>query len=189
VTRDSAALILAAGSARRFGGDKRQALGAWNGPLLHHVLSLYRPLFAQLAVVTVAADDFGDAACRQFGARRLINPAAECGMGSSLAVGIEWLVAGGFAGVVVGLADMPWIAASTIAAVRDALSRDACAVAPAFGAELGFPRGIPAADFARLRGLDGDRGAGALLEWRRLACGDSGILRDIDRPDDVGETS
>jgi len=186
---DVAALILAAGSSNRFGRDKRRALGPWQGPLLHHVLALYRPIFADLAVVTGADDAFGIEACRLFEARLVVNSRAWRGIGSSLAVGMGWLIEGGFAGVVVGLADMPWIAPATIVEVKQALSRDLRPVAPVWQGESGFPRGIPAAHFDRLRSLDGDHGAGALLDWHPLPCDDPGVRRDVDRPEDVGEMS
>ena len=39
-----------------------------------------------------------------------------------------------------------------------------------------------------LLNLTGDRGASAVIDWRQalwLECGDPGILRDIDKPEDV----
>jgi molybdenum cofactor cytidylyltransferase len=184
----TAGLILAAGQSTRFGSDKRQALGAWSGPLLHHVLGLYRPLFTNLGVVIGSDDRFGEEACRLFSAHGLVNPEAPRGIGGSLAVGIGWLAAQGFGGVVVGLADMPWIAANTIAQVKTALERDKRAVAPSFDQQIGFPRGIPAGLFAALSRLEGDRGAAQILDWRQallLPCDDPGILRDIDLPEDI----
>jgi len=182
-----AALILAAGRGSRFGSDKRRAAGPWSGPLLHHVLGLYRPLFGALAVVTGPDDPFGEEACRLFSAHRIVNPAAEQGMGTSLARGAEWLIAEGVGCAVVGLADMPWIRPETIAAVA-AAGLDGQAVAPSFEGKPGFPRKLPAASFPELLTLTGDRGASAVIDWRQalwLDCGDPGILRDIDKPEDV----
>lgn len=183
-----AALILAAGRGTRFGADKRQALGPWEGPLLHHVLGLYRPLFATLGVVTAAEDPFGEEACRLFSARRVINPEAEQGMGTSLAKGAAWLEEEGAACAIVGLADMPWIRPATIAAIAAEGLRSGRAVAPAFEGKPGFPRALPAGLFADLRALTGDRGASAVIDWRQalwLDCEDPGILRDIDTPQDI----
>jgi molybdenum cofactor cytidylyltransferase len=182
-----AALILAAGQGSRFGSDKRRTPGPWNGPLLHHVLGLYRPLFDRLAVVTGLDDPFGEEACRLYSAHRIINPEAQQGMGTSLAKGAEWLMAQDVACAVVGLADMPWIRPETIAAVA-AAGLDGQAVAPAFEGKPGFPRALPAALFSDLLRLTGDRGASAVIDWRQalwLDCGDPGILRDIDKPEDV----
>ena len=182
------ALILAAGAASRFGSDKRQALGPWQGPLLHHVLGLYRPLFADLAVVIGPDDRFGAEACAAFGVTALINPEPDLGMGRSLAVGIGWLAGRGLDAALIGLADMPWISSSVIARVTAALLAEMRLVAPLWRGEIGFPRGIPAAYFAQLASLSGDRGAGALLDWRSallLEEAEQGVVRDIDRPEDV----
>jgi molybdenum cofactor cytidylyltransferase len=185
---DKAALILAAGRGTRFGADKRQALGPWNGPLLHHVLGLYRPLFARLGVVTASDDPFGAEACRLFSASRVINPDAEQGMGASLARGAAWLAGEGVDCAVIGLADMPWIEPATIAAIAAEGLRAGRPVAPAFEGRPGFPRALPAALFPQLLTLSGDRGASSVIDWRQalwLDCEDAGILRDIDTPQDI----
>jgi molybdenum cofactor cytidylyltransferase len=185
---EAAALILAAGRAARFGSDKRRAIGPWDGPLLHHVLGLYRPLFTDLAVVTGSDDEFGEEACRLFSAHRVINPEAEQGMGTSLAKGAAWLIGQGAGCAVIGLADMPWINPETIAAVTTEGVRSGQAVAPSFAGKLGFPRALPASLFPALQTLTGDRGAAALIDWRQarwLECRDPAILRDIDTPEDI----
>jgi molybdenum cofactor cytidylyltransferase len=185
---EAACLILAAGRGTRFGSDKRQAGGPWQGPLLHHVLGLYRPLFRALGVVTGPDDPFGEEACRLFSARRIVNPEAEQGMGTSLARGAAWLIEEGAACAVIGLADMPWIVPETIAAIAAEGLRAGCAVAPSFEGKPGFPRALPESSFPLLLALSGDRGAAAVIDWRRalwLEGADPGILRDIDTPEDV----
>jgi len=182
------ALILAAGSGRRFGSDKRRATGPWHGPLLHHVLGLYRPLFSTLGVVIGPDDAFGEEACRFFSAHPLVNPDAGQGMGTSLARGAEWLIEQGADCAVIGLADMPWIRPETIAAVAAEGLRSGRAVAPSFDGKPGFPRALPAALLPNLLALTGDRGAATIIDWRQalwLDGEDPGILRDIDRPEDI----
>lgn len=183
-----AALILAAGRGSRFGSDKRQARGPWDGPLLHHVLGLYRPLFETLGVVTSADDPFGAEACRLFSAHRVVNPEADRGMGTSLARGAAWLIEERADCAIIALADMPWIKPETIAAVAEAGLKGSRTVAPSFGGQPGFPRVLPASLFPDLLTLTGDRGASSVLDWDQalwLECGDPGILRDIDKPEDV----
>ena len=156
VSPDTACVILAAGRGRRFGSDKRRAEGPWSGPLLHHVLGLYRPLFGQMAVVIGPDDSFGAEACRRYSARTLINPEAELGMGRSLAVGAGWLIEEGAVCAVIGLADMPWISPDTIAEVAAVGRARGQPVAPAYRGTIGFPRALPAVLFPTLAKLSGD---------------------------------
>jgi molybdenum cofactor cytidylyltransferase len=184
-----AAIVLAAGRARRFGSDKRQATGPWQGALLHHVLSLYRPLFSAVTLVIGPDDAFGADAARRFQALAVVNPEPDRGIGRSLALAIDGL--GRCDGAVIALGDMPFVPAAVIARVRDGLRDHGRLIAPLCDGQLGFPRGIPAGQFAALAGLDGDRGAGGRLDWSAaltFPVTDAGVLRDIDRPQDVGPT-
>lgn len=184
----AAALLLAAGRGRRFGADKRQAMGDWQGPLLHHVIGLYRPLFSQIALVIPDQDPFGLGACAEFNLTALVNPAAERGMGSSLAIGIGWAMAQGVESAIIGLGDMPWIEPSLIERIAVASLQSARLVAPSWCGEIGFPRAIPAQDFPRLTDLTGDRGASERLAWQEallIETDDQGVVQDIDRPQDV----
>ena len=188
---EAACIILAAGRAARFGSDKRQATGPWEGPLLHHIVKLYRPLFSQLAVVIRPHDAFGADACDGSGAVALVNPEAERGMGRSLAIGAAWLRDIDAPCAVIALGDMPWIAPGTISAIAAEGLAHRCPVAPVFRGLLGFPRALPATLFSELAALTGDRGASSLLDWekaRQLECEDPGILRDIDTPADLTES-
>ncbi len=185
-----ACVILAAGAATRFGADKRQATGPWKGPLLHHIVTLYRPFFSNLAVVIRPQDRFGLAACEGSAAVPLVNPEAERGMGRSLAIGAAWLREIDAPCAVIALGDMPWIDPGTISAVAAEGFAQRCPVVPVFRGRLGFPRALPAAFFSELIGLTEDRGASSVLDWQkahRLECEDPGILRDIDTPSDIGE--
>lgn len=191
MTRPVACVILAAGRGTRFGSDKRRAEGPWGGPLLHHVLSLYRPLFQRMAVVIGPDDPFGAEACVRFSIPSLVNPEAEKGMGGSLAIGARWLMKEGSSCAVIGLADMPWILADTIAAVAVSGLKSGRPVAPAYRGEIGFPRALPAVLFPSLARLSGDKGASAVVDWSQalwLECDDPGVLQDIDRPEDISRS-
>lgn len=186
-----ACVILAAGRGTRFGSDKRQAEGPWKGPLLHHVLGLYRPHFAKLAVVIGPEDGFGAEACALFSAVSRINPDPERGMGSSLAAGAAWLIEEAASAVIIGLADMPWISPATIAAVARAAG-PSVPVAPVHEGKPGFPRALPSLLFPALTRLSGDKGASSLFDWREahlIECCDPGILRDIDVMGDIQQAT
>ena len=113
-------------------------------------------------------------------------PAADAGMGSTLASGVAatqqacgWLVM---------LADMPLVAASTIAAVRDSLIAGASIARPEYHGQPGHPVGFAAICRAELLALQGDVGARPLLARfpvTSLLSDDPGCVWDIDRPEDL----
>ncbi|CAB3673176.1 nucleotidyltransferase family protein [Paraburkholderia rhynchosiae] len=115
-------------------------------------------------------------------------PAAERGMGASLAAGIQASEDAG--GWIVALADMPRIHLTTIEAVARALDGGASIVAPFYEGQRGHPVGFGAEHRDALLALDGDSGARSLLtsqRMMRLDVDDAGILRDVDTPEDLRE--
>lgn len=181
-------LLLAAGSATRFGSDKLAHR------LLHGV-----PIAAQsarhlrtgvdrvVAVVKPGAASLEKLLKDEHCEVAICENAAE-GMGASLACAAR--AAGEADGYVVALADMPFVRPSSIAAVRDALGGGATLCAPYFRARRGHPVGIGGVFFERLLQLRGDEGARKLLAendklLKKIAVGDPGVIRDIDRPEDL----
>jgi molybdenum cofactor cytidylyltransferase len=111
---------------------------------------------------------------------------AERGMGASLAAGIE--ASADAEGWIVGLADMPRIAVSTIEAVARTLDDGASIVVPFYRGQRGHPVGFGPEHRDALMALDGDTGARVLLiehQIARLDVDDPGILRDVDTPEDL----
>ncbi len=180
-------ILLAAGSATRFGSDKLShrlphgvTIAAQAARHLHSVIP------EVFAVVKPGADALA-AALSQDCAIVVCENAAE-GMGASLACGMR--SAGKADGYVVALADMPFVRTASIAAVRDALVAGAAIAAPYFRARRGHPVGISGAFHAELLAATGDEGARRLLadhESRvvKIPVGDPGVIRDIDTPDDL----
>jgi molybdenum cofactor cytidylyltransferase len=179
-------ILLAAGSATRFGGDKLLATLPDGAPIgvaaLNHlgaavdaVVAVVRPGDAALAAALAAA-----------GARVTACPCAADGMGASLAWGVRaaplaasWLIA---------LADMPWIQSATIARVVDALRGGARIAAPSWRDARGHPVGLTSGFYAELSALSGDEGAKTILARHSvslIATEDAGILRDVDTPADL----
>jgi len=108
------------------------------------------------------------------------------GMGASLACAAR--AAGAAEGYLVALGDMPFIRRSSIAAVRDALAGGAAIVAPYFRSRRGHPVGIAGKYLQELLALKGDEGARQLLAQQavlKIPLGDPGVIRDIDRPEDL----
>jgi len=189
------AILLAAGSARRFGSDKLRHALPHDVPIAIQALRNLKAVFGQdvLAVVRPGAQELA----RLFRAEDCavaVCERADEGMGASLACGIRAAnaahAAGAADGYVIALGDMPFIRASTIAAVRDALSGGAALAAPYFRARRGHPVGLSARFRAELEGLQGDEGAKRLLsehagELVKVPVGDPGAIRDIDAPGDL----
>jgi molybdenum cofactor cytidylyltransferase len=186
------AILLAAGSARRFGSDKLRHALPHDVPIAIQAARNLRAVFGDgvLAVIRPDARElaglFGKENCKVTVCER----AAE-GMGASLACGVRAANAAGPAdGYVVALGDMPFIRASTIEAVRDALAGGAALAAPYFRARRGHPVGISGRFRAELESLQGDEGAKQLLaahagELVKIPVGDPGAIRDIDSPGDL----
>jgi len=112
------------------------------------------------------------------------------GLGSSLAAGVE--ASADAEGWLVALADMPFISEHTMRAVRDALAAGALIAAPRDGVSgtRGHPVGFARALREELIAIRGDEGARSVIQRHRdavqlIRVDDGGILRDIDRPEDL----
>ena len=184
-----AGLILAAGLSKRFGSDKRQALGPDGRSLLAACVATFAEAFDRLGVVIPPGDDFGQWICRRSRAAHIVNPHPSQGQGRSLACGAAWLAAQpDVEGVVIGLADMPMVNASTVQQLRDLLLRTGRPVVATYHGELGHPRGLPREWFGPLTGLTGDAGARDLVDWSRaesLESDDAGVVSDVDTPEQL----
>lgn len=179
-------LLLAAGSATRFGSDK-----------LRHRLPHGVPIAVQSArhlrsevgrVVAVVRDEDLKTLLEKEGCQAIVFPDAAEGMGASLACAAR--TAGRADGYLVALADMPFIRRTSIAAVRAALERGAPLAAPYFRSRRGHPVGIAGTFFEALVSLRGDEGARQLLvenetQLVKIPVGDPGVIRDIDTPGDL----
>ena len=181
-------LLLAAGSATRFGSDKLQHA------LPHGVaiaVQAARHLKAGVSRVVAVVRPDGARTARALAAEGcevvVCDRAAE-GMGASLACAAR--AAGAADGYLVALGDMPFVRPSTIGAVRDALAAGAALAAPYFRARRGHPVGFAGSFRAELETLSGDEGAKRLLDAHaarlvKVPVGDPGVIRDIDRPSDL----
>ena len=186
------AILLAAGSGSRFGGDK-----------LLHPLPDGTPIGAAAArnllaavpdvVAVVRPGDFPLAdLLEQEGCYVMVCPSAARGMGASLAHGIG--ARRGADGWIVTLADMPLIKSATIAAIVRELEAGKHLVAPAYQGQRGHPVGFGKRFAPQLLALDGDTGARDIIAAHKselvlVECDDSGVLHDIDRREDLKRDS
>jgi molybdenum cofactor cytidylyltransferase len=181
-------LLLAAGSASRFGSDKLQH------PLPHGVaiaVQSARHLRAAVSRVVAVVRPGAQETARALGAEGCevaVCEQAATGMGASLACAVR--AAGAADGYLVALGDMPFVRPSTIAAVRDALAAGALLAAPYWRARRGHPVGFAGSLRTELEAISGDDGAKHVLAAHaarlvKVPVGDPGAIRDIDRPSDL----
>lgn len=181
-------LLLAAGSASRFGSDKMQHVLVHGVPVaVQSARHLKAAVDRVVAVVRPGAEDTRRALEAE-GCEVATCADAREGMGASLACGAR--AAGDVDGYLVALGDMPFVRPSSIAAVRDALAGGAPLAAPYFHGRRGHPVGISGRFRAELEACTGDEGAKQLLAGRaadmvKIPVGDPGVIRDIDQPSDL----
>ena len=182
------AILLAAGAASRFGGEKLLhplpdgvAIGA------HAARNLVAAGLDVIAVVKPGDFPLADM-LEQEGCRVTVCPHAARGMGTSLAHAVaECRNANGW---IIALADMPSVRSATIATVVRNLESGLEIVAPAYQGRRGHPVGFAKSYAPRLLALDGDAGARDLLaahgkELTLIECDDPGVLLDIDSRADL----
>ena len=179
-------LLLAAGSATRFGSDKLRHALPHGVPI---AVQAARQLKSELGdVVVVVRDRAATDTFEGEGCRTVVCENAAEGMGASLACAVR--AAGPQDGYIVALGDMPFVRRTSIAAVREALERGAAIVQPFFRARPGHPVGFAGRFFPELSKLQGDEGARRVIaanasELVKIPIGDPGVIRDIDTPDDL----
>jgi len=180
-------ILLAAGSATRFGGDKLLARLADGTPIgVAALRNLAAGVDAVVAVVR-PSDDKLAAALAPCGARVTACPRASEGMGTSLAWGVR--AAPAASSWVVTLADMPWIRPASVASVAEALRDGAAIAAPSWRGSRGHPVGFASSFYPELAALSGDEGAKAILARHPITLietDDDGVVRDVDTPKDLG---
>lgn len=178
-----AALVLAAGASRRFGSDKRLH-PVQRRPMLAHTLSIYRAVLADVGVVIRPNEPAMVALAEAAGCRVIEAADAPLGLSRSLAAGVAAMRHAD--GLLVGLADMPFVRADTLRALVATMRRlPRRIVRPAHAGAPGNPVGFPPSQYDALTRLRGDAGAREMLvgaDVITVPVDDAGVLRDVDRP-------
>ena len=187
------AIVLAAGSGRRFGGGKLTSPRG-DGLLLDGALEAAFAAPARTVSVVWGADEGVLEAASRFADRTgqaarlhlVHNIHHEEGMGGSLRTGVANLPPDA-AGAFVFLGDMPRIPHDIAPKLAAALAAGARAAAPVCGGQRGHPALFSAELFPALLSLAGDRGAGWLLNAMThgltlIPTDDHGVLFDVDEP-------
>ena len=181
-------ILLAAGAATRFGSNKLLHALPDGTPIAAASLRNLRAALPRVVAVIRPGALKLEERLRREGAEVTACERAEEGMGTSLAHAVR--ASRDADGWVVALADMPFIRPETIRRVVERLAAGAAIVAPAWQGERGHPVGFAGRFGSDLERLTGDAGARELLKGARATvelvdCDDPGVLRDIDRPEDL----
>ncbi len=185
------AILLAAGFARRFGSQKLLARLPDGRCVVEAVTQNLFDAMGRSNVIAVVGEDAAlIKVLEQCGSEVTVNVETENGMGSSIAAGIRASMDA--AGWLIALGDMPQVSPQTISRVCETLESGAGIVIPTFNGARGHPVAF-AKDYRdellALRGDQGARGVVAAADPRRvvyLPVADSGVLADIDTPEDLG---
>jgi molybdenum cofactor cytidylyltransferase len=183
------AILLAAGSSRRFGSPK--LLAPWRGrPLWEHALAALTAAPEVAETLVVVAPGFA-APPPSPRCRFVVNPEHEEGMGASLRAGVRAAAADTEA-FLVALADMPILPAGLIAALAACYrAGERPLVVPVCGGRRGHPVLIGARFRDELLVVRGDVGARGVLAAHpelvaTIETEDEGVLFDVDDPGDLG---
>jgi molybdenum cofactor cytidylyltransferase len=191
-------LLLAAGKSSRFidasgkQSDKLAALLPNTHPaqsIIHRSASTLLTACSR-SIAVMKPDSPHQQTMQSLGLQTIIAQLAEHGMGESLAAGARAAIAQGASGVIVMLADLPYVKAETVRAIADALRKGASIAVPRYQGKQGHPVGFNYLHLPTLAALSGDVGAKAVLSQNAtdiawLELDDQGILIDIDEPDSI----
>jgi molybdenum cofactor cytidylyltransferase len=185
-----AGILLAAGKGRRFDPDGvqdklLQRLPSGDVVIAASANHLYAALTHVVAVIRPDSRALRSL-LEKFGCDIVECNVADQGMAASLVHALKhardadgWLIA---------LADMPFVSSDTIAALAQAICDGADIAVPIHQGRRGNPVAFSRAHLADLLQLQGDQGARRLLKIcpvTEVTVDDSGILRDIDTPEDL----
>jgi molybdenum cofactor cytidylyltransferase len=184
-------ILLAAGKGRRFdptGFHNKLLLPLRDGTPV--VVASARALLAVLprVIAVVRPDDTRVAALLQdAGCEVSVCIESYSGMAASLVHGLELSLPDGD-GWVIALGDMPYVQASTIQGLSDALAAGAGIAVPVCDGKRGNPVGFSTVHLPALLALSGDRGARSIVYTNlvtEVEVPDQGIFDDIDTPSDL----
>lgn len=186
-------ILLAAGSSRRFGGNKLltplngKPLYAWGLAALDEV----RKQREDCTLTVVSRYPEIREAARALGAQAVDSPDSEKGQSYSIRAGLQSLGRVEEEDFLLFLpADQPWITPNTISRLLDAAGPDTWTATAAFGERVGTPTLFSARLLPDLLALEGDRGGRKLMGRPGQPCtvvqaGSERELDDVDYPEQL----
>lgn len=180
-------ILLAAGSSRRYGSDKRLQKLDNGKTLLSHSADALQSAVDDLLIVLAPGDELLAKSLQSLATRCCFNPQADRGMGTSISRAVQdspdadaWLIMP---------VDLPLIRSDTIHRVVSALTPDR-AVVPICHGVRGHPVAFSRSFASELSALSGDIGGREILQRHNgkvtwLNIHDPGIHLDLDRKSDI----
>ncbi|MGB5345043.1 MAG: nucleotidyltransferase family protein [Woeseia sp.] len=182
------ALVLAAGSASRYGSPKQLAHYQGTALVTRSVRLAERLCADRSVLVTGFAGREVHAACAPLRGFTVYNEDYPQGLGTSIARGVA-VLRGVADGVLLLLADQPLVTLEHLRALEARWrAQPERAVASRYAGSVGVPAILPAADFEALLALAGDSGAKAIIEAHGsglITLDFAAAATDIDRPQDL----
>jgi molybdenum cofactor cytidylyltransferase len=185
-----AAVVLAAGLARRMGRQKL-LLQLQGKPVVRWAVERILPHVEDVVIVTGADDAAIRQALSDLQVRFAVNPRPQDGQGTSIAVGVAALKPWTRAAMI-ALGDQPRIPDAVVRTLLEAFQTSGKAiVAPVYRGVQGTPVVFSSEIFAELRTLAGDSGARAVVAARperveRISI-DLAMPPDVDTPEDYAK--
>lgn len=184
-----AAIVLAAGSATRFGGDKLSA--PFRGePLVAHAIRAARAAPVERVILVCGEHlDIGQwTGAPSVLPVRIVSACLSQSLKAGIAAAEE--IGGDVDGVFVFLGDMPLIPPAIAGRLAERLT-DNFAALPRCNDQPGHPVLLSRRAFPEIAGLEGDQGAGRLMKQRKdiayLDVTEDAVLLDVDRTKDLVE--
>lgn len=177
-----AAVLLAAGRSLRFGEADKLAAPLGDQPLgLHAARTLATlPLMTRLVVTGSSRPDWP-------GFQIVRNEDRQAGMAHSIVLGVRTAEQLGADGVLIALADMPFVSQDHFRRLIDACRGPDTLVASSNGGRRMAPALFGARWFGALKSLTGDQGARLLLDRAETIPADPAEMLDVDNVADLGE--
>lgn len=182
--------LLAAGEGTRFGAASNKLLAEVEGaPIVRRAATTLTDTAVEsaLAVLGHQAEEVAEA-LDGLPLQTTVNPQYKQGQATSVVRAVSWAERQDANALLIALGDMPWVQTDTCEQLLEGWREGHDVVVPTYDGQRGNPVVFDERLFAELGAVAGDSGGRQLFakhDVHRLAVDDPGVLRDIDRPEDL----
>lgn len=181
------AIVLAAGSSRRFGKENKLLADVGGEVMIKKVVGcLVEAEVSPIIVVVGHERERIIESLKEMDTCFVVNRKYEQGMGTSIVCGVGEAMRRDLNGVLVCLGDLPYLTSHDVKAIRSRFLEQGCSkvVVPEFEGRRGHPVCFPERCFGSLLALEGDQGAKAVVpmlgEPKSVTTVGPGCIKDLD---------